>query len=134
MLDIIRLEEHPAYGTFGILRIHRSIFCATLEPPQLLNARNISCIPAKPYSCAVYYSPKFRFNTYIVQQVPNRSGILFHPGNTKEDTEGCIILGEYPQKLRGPSRSLINSGQTFRDFMTVMYGYPTTRLIIKEEF
>lgn len=134
MLDIIRLEEDFRYGTFGILRIDRSIFCATLEPPDILNKRNVSCIPAKPYVVKPFYSPKFRFNTYKVAEVPDRSGILFHPGNTKDDTAGCIILGKYSNKLKGPSRSLINSGKTFKAFMAIMGTAPEVKLIIKEEY
>lgn len=134
MIDIIRLEENFEYGTIGVLRIGRSVFCATLEPPELLNKRNVSCIPAKPYLIKPFYSPSFQFNTYKVMNVPDRSGILFHPGNTRDDTEGCIILGQYPNKLKGPSRALINSGKTFKAFMAIMDNSPEVKLIIKEEY
>ena len=134
MLDIIRLEESFVYGTFGILRINRNIFCATLEPPNLLNKKNVSCVPVKSYTCRRRYSSKFESVTYELLNVPNRSAILFHPGNVRVDTEGCIILGQYPQKLKGPNREIVNSGMTFKSFINVMNNRPEVKLIITEYY
>ena len=33
--------------------------------------------------------------TFEVLDVPNRSGILFHMGNTVDDTKGCILVASY---------------------------------------
>ncbi len=31
---------------------------------------------------------------YLLQDVPNRSSIMIHIGNTLSDTSGCILLGK----------------------------------------
>lgn len=33
------------------------------------------------------------FTTFEVQNVPGHTGMLFHPGNYNEDSDGCILLG-----------------------------------------
>jgi hypothetical protein len=33
------------------------------------------------------------FMTYEVTGIPNHTGLLFHPGNTATQSEGCILLG-----------------------------------------
>ena len=132
IVEIIRLEECFTYGTFGIMRLDSSIFCATLEPPDRLNKRNISSIPAKVYEIGRYYSKKFGRELYRVKDVPDRSDVALHPGTLLKNTEGCILLGQYKQKLDGPSRAIQNSGATFDSFMAVMNPYPRAKLIIRE--
>jgi hypothetical protein len=63
--------------------------------------------------------------------VPDRDGILFHPGNTIDDTEGCIILGIAFGKL-GPQRAILNSGQTFKTFMYIMKDVDEFKFTVKE--
>lgn len=66
--------------------------CLTLELPNKGNQKDISCIPKGVYSCGFYSSPKY-LGVYQVKNVPNRSAILIHIGNTVEDIEGCILVG-----------------------------------------
>jgi hypothetical protein len=117
IVELIRLED-DSEGTFGVLKINKEVFCVTLEPPDRLNKREKSCIPAQQYICNRYKSHAFG-KTFIVENVPNRSGILFHAGNTKKDTAGCIILAQHFGKLRG-FRAVLNSGKTFEEFMELM--------------
>jgi hypothetical protein len=132
IVEIIRIEESDPEGTFGVLRIGKMFFCATLEPPDLLNAVNVSCIPAQQYQCKRYRSSRFG-ETFVVRNVPGRVGILFHAGNKKEDTAGCILLGESITKLRG-ERWLRNSGDTFEAFMQEMNGHDLFHLTIYNFF
>jgi len=128
-LKIIRAEDSYQYGTFGILLIGNETFCMTLEPPEFENMKNISCIPAGQYECVRIMS---RFGTtYEITNIPNRTEVLFHAGNRVKDTEGCICLAEKIGKLKG-DRAILNSGQTFIDFMNKMQSYPEFRLTIKE--
>jgi Family of unknown function (DUF5675) len=66
----------------------------TLELPWLDNSKNRSCIPENIYQCEIYSSKKFGL-TRIIKQVENRTGILFHAGNTTADTNGCILIGKH---------------------------------------
>jgi hypothetical protein len=63
--------------------------------------------------------------------VPGRSYILFHKGNTDDNTEGCILLGQYYGKLAG-NRAILNSGNTFDEFMKILDGYDEFSLTIRE--
>ena len=132
ILELIRLEN-TQQGMLGILKINKHVFCFTLEPPDKLNERSVSCIPAGQYSVESRLSPKFG-QTYEVQNVPGRSHILFHAGNTAAHTEGCILLGSSAGKLQG-NRAVLNSGATFKAFMEELgVGGPTASLTIKEVF
>jgi len=36
---------------------------------------------------------KGKIQTYLINDVPNRTNILIHPGNYSTDTNGCILPG-----------------------------------------
>jgi hypothetical protein len=129
-VDLIRLEN--GFSTFGALRMDGRLFCFTLELPDLNNTPNKSRIPAGAYKCARVVSPRFG-DTFEVKSVPNRSHILFHPGNSVRDTEGCILLGGTIGKLRG-ERAVLNSGMTFQGFMNALASYEEFDLVITEVF
>jgi hypothetical protein len=131
IVELIRLEDSYD-GTFGVLKINKEAFCVTLEPPDNLNSREKSCIPAQQYVCNRYKSPTYG-DTFIVQNVPNRSGILFHPGNTRKDTAGCIIVAQHFGKIKG-FRAILNSGETFKEFMEIMKDERHFHLTIKEVY
>ena len=116
-IELIRMEEGPD-GTFGILKIDKRIFCATLEPRDMLNKLDVSSIPGpQQYLCRKRLS---RFGeTFEVLDVPGRTGILFHAGNFIRQTKGCILLGQHHDKLR-IERGVMNSGNTFARFMAEM--------------
>lgn len=92
VLDLIRVGQ-SARGTFGVLRHGQVPFVLTCERPWQGNQAGVSCIPVGRYRCRRVRSPKFGV-TFEVCDVPGRSHILFHSGNTIEDTEGCILVGE----------------------------------------
>jgi len=117
---------------FGVLLLNKSVFCVTLEPRDEENAPFISSIPAQQYLCRRYESDKFG-KTWEVMNVPERSSILFHPGNVAEDTEGCIILAQHYGKLR-EGRAVLNSGRTFSEFMLSTRGWPLLHLTVKEVY
>jgi len=132
VLELIRLEEDPKHGTFGVLKINKFIFCVTLEPPDRENKRHLSSIPAQQYFCERITWTKWG-PTYEVLEVPDRSEILFHPGNHTRDTPGCILLAEKFGKLRG-ERTILNSGSTFNTFMGRLEGHEVLHLTISEVY
>lgn len=132
VVEIIRLDHSDSFGTFGVLKINKTAFCVTLEPSGRENIAHISSIPPSQYVCYKRKSPKFGL-TFSVMSVPGRSNILFHSGNTKDDTTGCILLGEHFGKLRG-NRAILNSGKTFTQFMSIMRDFKFFTLTIKEVY
>jgi hypothetical protein len=130
-IELIRLETRRRYGTFGVLRINKQVFCATLEPASLDNARGLA-IPAGQYDCHRVDAPTWG-DTFQVLGVPGRTGILFHSGNTADDTRGCILLAQHYGKLCG-ARAVLNSGKTFKTFMGLMRDVGLFTLTIKEVF
>ena len=89
----IHLARSPARdgATLGELTIDGAHECWTLE-------RDITegkgPIPAGRYQIVVTWSPAFGRLMPLLVRVPGFDGIRIHPGNTVEDTLGCICVGE----------------------------------------
>lgn len=132
VVELIRLEENHSFGTFGVLKINKSVFCVTLEPSDKGNVKNISSIPAQQYICYKFKSPTVG-ETFKVLNIPGRDDILFHAGNIIEHTKGCILLAQYFGKLKGV-RAVLNSGKTFKQFMAIMRAYKFFHLTISEDY
>jgi len=81
-------------GVFGVLIDPEGTpVCCTLERPWLDNQRNVSCIPNGEYGVVKHNGAKYK-NVWRLKNVPGRSGILFHAGNTMKDSRGCILVGQ----------------------------------------
>lgn len=101
---------------------------ATLELPWRENQSEISCIPNGDYEAAYREHPKHGW-CYEILNVPDRTSILIHAGNTVADSEGCVITG----MRRGTDGvSVEDSRAALADFMAAMNtrGYPTLPLHI----
>lgn len=117
--------------TLGMLQVrgedHEPIY--TLENPWKDNKPFISCIPADSYSGRPYDGRKYK-NVFIVDGVPERSGILFHHGNFEEDTSGCILVGMSAGKLRG--EPAIKDSKKAMEYLRLLLGGEGFILVIKE--
>jgi len=83
-------------STIGKLFLNGEWLCDTLENPYLNNQRNISCIPEGQYKVRLRTARESATKDYLhllVQDVPDRSLVLFHVGNKSSDTRGCILVG-----------------------------------------
>lgn len=80
------------YATRGVILAGGVPLCHTLELPWIDNRKNWSCIPPGVYRLTKASSPRFA-KCFYVHDVPGRSGILIHPGNTVADIQGCILPG-----------------------------------------
>tara|TARA_R100000655_G_scaffold48476_2_gene85903 strand:- start:438 stop:917 length:480 start_codon:yes stop_codon:yes gene_type:complete len=84
-------------STMGELFLNGERMCDTLELPYKDNQKRISCIPAGEYSVRIRVARESASRDYVhllVQDVKDRSYILFHRGNRAEDTRGCILVGQ----------------------------------------
>jgi len=79
-------------GTFGMLAIGDVPLCVTCEDPWENNQIGASCIPTGFYNCRKFNGSRFK-DVWEVLNVPGRTAILIHAGNTINDTHGCILVG-----------------------------------------
>lgn len=90
LIKIKRFDNGDPY-IIGRLTIDGKFLCHTLEPSSSRKAH--PAIPKGRYKVTKYPSAKFRGFRPILNNVPGRSGILIHEGNTVKDTQGCILVG-----------------------------------------
>jgi len=129
-VDIIRVERNPVEGTFSVLLLEGRVFCVALEETQKTTPYD-SSIPAGNYTCERFLSPTKHIEVWELQHVQNRTHVQIHAGNTLDDTLGCILLGQYFDKLRD-NRAVLNSGKTFKKFMQVTRNADKLNLTIRE--
>ena len=135
-----RKWKKPTY-TIGRLYIDDTFFCNTLEdtdsglkqtdPLNVLKSKKISGETAIPtgiykvdmntvspkYSAIKWYKDICNGKLPRLSQVPGYEGILIHPGNTANDSLGCILVGE--NKVKG---GLVNSKETFKKLHNILKG------------
>lgn len=113
----------------------------TLEEEWAENRRGESRIPAGKYRCERTIYHRYGYETFEVTGVPNRTRILFHPGNTEEDTQGCILVGlgmgllEVTDEETGKRRNKIavhRSRVAFNEFMKMTAGLDEFELSVTD--
>jgi hypothetical protein len=92
----LRLEREPTIDerTWGKLYIDNTFYCYTIE--DAVRAQKIpgrTAIPAGRYLIRITPSARFKRRLPELIDVPNYKGVRIHPGNTIEDTEGCLLPG-----------------------------------------
>lgn len=96
-LRVERLWKKATY-TVGRLYVDGKLYCNTLEDVvrDLDKEEKVpgkTAIPAGTYKVVYNWSPKFGRNLPRLLNVPHFEGILIHPGNTADDSAGCILVG-----------------------------------------
>ncbi len=129
MITLKRIAQDEE-GTFGVLLDNGAPFALTAENPWAGNRPEVSCIPRGRYTCRRMRSPRFG-ETFAVASVPGRTHILFHRGNTPEDTRGCILVGNRFGTLKG-NVAVLSSREAFRELMERLEGKEKFNLLIEE--
>ena len=92
--------------SIGKLYIDGIYFCDTLEDTVRdinhnskfdngeVKVYGKTAIPFGKYSVVYTHSPKFKRELPLLLNVPQFEGIRIHPGNTAEDSLGCILVGK----------------------------------------
>lgn len=132
---LIRKEFRPD-GIFGELKSDGGTFDAvTLEHAYEQPDGNFRPkIPPGQYVCfrgmhALFKVPH-AFETFEIMGVPGHSGLLFHPGNYNNDTEGCVLLGSRVLKLGFGQQMVTSSKATFEEFMHSHVGEQSFQLTV----
>lgn len=107
-LKVKRIFKGENY-TIGKLYINEGFFCNTLEDkvrnlPKETKVFGKTAIPSGTYEIDMNsVSNKFKNRSWAkkykgivprLKNVPYFSGVLIHPGNQEQDTDGCLLVGE----------------------------------------
>lgn len=134
VLTLRRFPETPD-GIFGALFTEDGFpFCPTLELHWKDNRPKESAIPIGEYVCLRIISPRFKYEVYELQNVPNRTNVEIHAGNSICDIEGCLLLGRaygvVDSKI-GLIHGVQESKVTLERFMATMKNDPSFKLVIQ---
>ena len=65
----------------------------SLEEIKKVKIKGNTCIPYGTYNITITYSPRFKKNLPLLNNVKGFDGIRIHSGNKPQDTEGCLLPG-----------------------------------------
>ena len=86
-----------------------------LEEIKRIKVKGNTCIPYGTYNITITYSPRFKKNLPLLNNVKGFDGIRIHSGNTPQDTEGCLLLGL--NKVKG---RVVDSKVTVNKFIDIV--------------
>lgn len=100
-------KEFTNDSTIGELSVNGKFECFTLEDRvRPVKIKGETAIPLGAYEVIVTFSNRFKKPLPLFLNVPGFDGIRIHAGNTKKDTEGCILVGQTKAKdMVGKSRA-----------------------------
>lgn len=123
----------------GRLYVNGVFFCNTLENPdrglrsymtesqiKALKIANHTAIADGQYKVVLRQSPRFKRILPLILNVKGFSGVLFHAGNTVNDTAGCILVGKNDKK-----GCLSESKITEQNLVNLLKQYDNIELTIK---
>jgi hypothetical protein len=93
MTFLVQRISTDGVSTQGCLYIDGSFECYTLEPPSATATVKPRAIAAGTYDLTIRWSPRFSRLLPHVENVPDFTEIMIHPGNYPENTEGCLLVG-----------------------------------------
>ena len=127
IIDLIR-TQFGSDATNGMIFLDGVFECFSLEDEyREQKIKGETCIPEGSYEVVLRkeggfherYSSRYSFHKGMlwVKSVPNFEWILFHLGNTDENTAGCILVGDTQQDLDVSKDGFIgSSGNAYKKF------------------
>jgi hypothetical protein len=106
----LQRQGYTEFGTLGGWVVYdgsEAIFtCLSAENPDRDNEPRVSCIPEGEYKLvrARYHRggyPCFQIFAKDGGEIPGRTQVKVHVGNTMEDVLGCVVLGNGPIANKG---------------------------------
>ena len=119
------LRAHYPTHASGVLTDGQGLTLHTLEPPWADNRRGESCVPRGDYDLHCATSDRFGPTAYLKRRgvvalgptPDHRDSILFHAGNSVDETRGCILVGKQARVSHGrinPGTSRVGMAQLQR--------------------
>jgi hypothetical protein len=99
---VLKRNRSGEHATIGLLEVDENFACFTCEdvvreqpgvPVEEWKVPGKTAIPAGRYQVIINESRRFKRLLPLLLNVPGFEGVRIHPGNTHEDTEGCILPG-----------------------------------------
>lgn len=132
-------QGYTEFGTLGRLRVLTGLgvafTCLTAENPWRTNRPGESCVPEGRYELVRSFYHRGGYECFQLlmpggKEIPGRTHVKVHVGNSDHDVEGCVVLGEGPVVHRGhwgvgPSKA------AFRAFMEAMEGVDRCPLTVE---
>lgn len=88
------LTTRATVGKLLIDEVHECFTCEDrYRPPPEPKVPRETCIPVGEYEVVITHSPRFGVMMPLLLGVPDFNGVRIHPGNTFNDTEGCLLVG-----------------------------------------
>ena len=133
---LISTTDYRADGIFSEFYQDDELFCRTLEHAYPNDGSYVPKLPrGATYTCVrgmhtlEHYNGGKPFETFEITNVPGRTGILFHPGNTNKDSDGCVCTG---MTLISDKTWMIQRSQdAFSRFMSAMSGVDEFQLRVE---
>jgi hypothetical protein len=95
---LLKRDDLSETRTLGKLYVDGAYECETLEDKQRADdERKVfgqTAIPLGRYEVKITHSPRFGCDVPLLLNVPGYEGVRVHPGNTADDTEGCLLVGQ----------------------------------------
>ena len=130
MMDwLLQTMDFREDGIFSELRVDGDLFCVTLEHAYPNNGLWAPKLPrGATYRCVRglhrlrNYNKGDVFETFEITGVSGHSGILFHPGNKNEDSDGCVLVGKKRDQTITNIVIVTHSRDTFARLMEELKG------------